>query len=742
MDKLARFMIRNRWWVITAWIVLIIGTNAITHSLGGANYKDEFKLPHTETQTVSDLLTNAGQGGQNGIDGLMVLHAKSGDLTTPPAEVITTLEGLCSTDGKVLTVATPWGSIDCAAGGTLNAAGATPTLLSPRDPSIAIVDVTFAGGGALKDSDVKKVYNDLKTLNSPTLQVEFTGDGFQGVGAKNANLPQIIGLLAALVILAVVFRTAGAVALPLASAVAALATGMGLIGMLTHVMNVSQVTPQLAELMVIGVGVDYALFIVTRHRKNLLEGMSVDDSIAKAVNTSGRAVLFAGTTVCIAMLGLITLGVNFFYGMAIGTSVAVSLTMVASLTLLPALLHFLGLKVLPRKQRRALREGTYVPSTRVGFWHRWAELVAQRKVLFGVLSAGLIVLMAIPFFSMRLGHADQGNDPSSSTTRRGFDLISQGFGPGYNSTITLVVSGPNAEATANKVATAVKTVPDVDPASVYAIPKPLTPTLSLVNIKTTTSPQDVKTTELVNNLRKNVLPAIYAATGDHVYVYGQTAVYVDFTHVLSSKMPLFIGAVVILSFLLLLLAFRSIVVPATAALMNLFAAGASFGVIVAIFQWGWGAEALGIGSGAPIEAFAPVLFFAILFGLSMDYQVFLVSRMHEEWVLTRDNRKAITVGQAETGGIITAAALIMICVFLSFVLGDNRVVKLIGLGLASAIFIDAFILRTVLVPSLMHLFGKSNWWFPKWLDKITPHVSVEPPEEGKKRDDDQELVNV
>ncbi len=537
------------------------------------------------------------------------------------------------------------------------------------------------------------------------------------------------------------FRTFGAVALPLASAVGALVSGTGVIGILTHAMSVSQVTPQLAELMVIGVGVDYALFIVTRHRRNLLRGMSVEDSIATSINTSGRAVLFAGTTVCIAMLGLITLGVSFFYGLAIGVAIAVSFTMVASLTLLPALLRFLGLKVLPRKQRRAIREGTYVASERVSLWARWSEFVANRKAILGVVAAGIIVLLAIPFFSMRLGHADQGNDPASTTTRKGYDLIQQGFGVGYNSTLTLVVSGPDVQATADKVAARVKTVPYVDPSSVFVLPKPLNDTLTIVNIKSTTSPQDQKTTDLVQNLRKNVLPTVYDGTGDHVYVYGQTAVYTDFTHVIAQKMPLFIGAVVLLSFLLLMLAFRSVVVPLTAAVMNLFAAGASFGVIVAIFQWGWGAEALGIGKGGPIEAFAPVLFFAILFGLSMDYQVFLVSRMHEEWVHTGDNRRAIKVGQAETGGIITAAAFIMITVFGGFVLGDNRVVKLIGIGLASAIFIDAFILRTVLVPSLMHMFGKANWWFPKWLDKITPQVSVEPPEEHGDDEPERELVN-
>jgi RND superfamily putative drug exporter len=727
MQSLARFAVRHRWWMIAAWLAFIVLAQGFSASLGGADYRDEFKLPHTETNTVSTLLKNSGQDGQNGIDGTMVVRAKSGTVRTPPEAMVAALHKLCGPGSTVTQVSSGWGGIDCATGGALNPATANAKLISAKDPSIGLVNITFQGGGSYDQNAINHVYDSLRTLGSDRLQVEFTGDAFSGQGSKQSGIPpEVLGFIAALVILALVFRTAGAVALPLASAAAALASGLGLIGLLTHAMSVSNVTPELAQLMVIGVGVDYALFIVTRHRRNLLSGMSVPDSITLAINTSGRAVLFAGSTVCIAMLGLIALGVNFFYGMALGVAVAVSMTMIASLTLLPALLSFLGLKVLPRRQRRALRDGTYVPSERVGLWTRWAHLVSRRKLALGVGAAGLIVALAVPFFSMRMGHADQGNDPANTTTRRGYDLIAQGFGVGYNSTLTLVVNGPDAQQLARRVGEAVRTVEDVDPTSVYVPEKPLTDSISLVSIKSTTSPQDAKTTHLVNHLRNDVLPPLYENTPDHVYVYGQTAVYADFTHVLASKMPLFIGAVVLLSFLLLMIAFRSLLVPLTAALMNLFAAGASFGVIVAIFQWGWGAEALGIGKGGPIEAFAPVLFFAILFGLSMDYQVFLVSRMHEEWVHTRSNRRAITVGQAETGGIITAAALIMIAVFGGFVLGDNRVVKLIGIGLASAIFIDAFILRTVLVPAMMHLLGRFNWYFPGWLDRIAPRVSVEP----------------
>jgi RND superfamily putative drug exporter len=728
VHKLANFAIKHRWWVIAAWLAFIVLAQGISAALGGANYKDTFSLPHTETNTVINLLKSSGQQSQNGLSGQVVFKAKTGNLNTAPPGVTEVFEKLCADKLDVVSVISPWQTVTCQPDGGHTAAPGLPTLLSKGQP-IAIANITW-----YTDKYDQKlfdgVYNGLKNLNSSTLQVEFTGDGFQGQGQKESGIPPfLLGFIAALVILAIVFRTVGATALPLATAVAALTSGLALIGILTHAMSVSNVTPQLTELMVIGVGVDYALFIVTRHRRNLRRGMPVAQSIVAAINTSGRAVLFAGTTVCIAMLGLMALGVSFFYGMAIGTAIAVSLTMVASLTLLPALLSFLGLKVLPRAQRRAVRAGEFVELQPTGFWARWARVVARRRVLLGAVGAVVMVALAIPFFSMRMGHADQGNDRASTTTRKGYDLIAQGFGPGYNSILTLVAAGPNAQATAEKAAETLRGVPGVDPASVVVPEKGLTDTISTVSFKSTTSPQDVKTTDLVKHLRDNVLPPLYHGTPDRIYVYGQTAIYVDFAKVLTAKMPLFIGAVVGLSFILLLIAFRSLVVPLTAALMNLLAAGASFGVIVAIFQWGWASDALGIGKGGPIEAWAPVLFFAILFGLSMDYQVFLVSRMHEEWVHTKDNRRSITVGQAETGGVITAAALIMITVFAGFILDPNRAVKLLGIGLATAVFLDAFVLRTVLVPSLMHMLGKANWYFPKWLERITPKVSVEPPDE-------------
>ncbi|HEY0169226.1 MAG TPA: MMPL family transporter [Jatrophihabitans sp.] len=726
MQALARFAVRRRWFVVAGWILFIVATQALLAGLGGSDYRDDFKLPGTETQTVSRLLSEAGLDSQNGATGVMVLHARSGAVADYAERVRPALRELCDGGFGIASAVSPYGIVSC---GPSASPGATDSAVAAaqlsKDRSIGLVDLNWAEQQPTV-AQISGVREALEPLGSADLQVEFTGNAFQALAAETSGVPpEVIGLVAALMILLLVFRTIGATLLPLVSAIAAMGSGLALIGLLSHVMSVASFANQLALLMILGVGVDYALFIVTRHRRNLMRGMSVEDSIVVALNTSGRAVLFAGTTVCIALMGLWALGVSFLYGVSLGTAIGVALTMVASLTLLPALLSFLGLKVLPRGQRRDVRAGDFDLSEHRDFWYRWSHLVERRKLGLGAVAVVLLAILAIPFFSIRLGSSDQGNDPKGSTTRAGYDLIAQGFGPGYNSGLQLVISGPQAADAAflGRVSQTLAGVADVAPESVRALP--VGREIALVTFKSTTSPQDARTTDLVKKLRASVLPPLYAGTDNRVYVYGVTAIFVDFAKVLSAKMPIFFLAVIGLSFLLLMVAFRSLVIPMTAAVMNLLAAAASFGVIVAIFQWGWLSEALGIGGGGPIEAFVPVMFFAILFGLSMDYQVFLVSRMHEEWLHTRDNRRSITVGQGETGGIITAAAIIMIAVFGGFVLGDARVIKLFGIGLASAVFLDAFVVRTVLVPSLMHLLGDSNWHYPKWLDRITPQVSIE-----------------
>jgi RND superfamily putative drug exporter len=727
VQSLAQFAIRRRWWVVGGWLALVVVVQVIAGALGGASYKDTFSLPHTETASVAALLKDAGLNNQNGAVGTVVLKNHAGAFSSAPDGLQPALAKLCTSGDHVALIATPWQSIDCSKNAAVTA-GNPQLLNTARGATTALVAITWENNH-YDPASFKGVYDQLKELRTSSLQVEFTGNAFQGIGQSGGSGSSVfIGFLAALIILALVFRTFAATVLPLASAIVALVGGLGVIYILSHAINVSNITPYLAELMVIGVGVDYALFIVTRHRRNLRRGMPVSDAIVLAMNTSGRAVLFAGTTVCIAILGLIALGVSFFNGMAVAVALAVGFTMAASLTLLPAMLSLFGLKVLPRKQRSAVRDGDFISATPTGRWARWAEFVGDQRGLVALGSGVLIVVLALPFFSMQLGASDQGSDPKSATTRIGYDLISTDFGVGYNSALEAVVNGPGATEPAflQQVSQALKSTPGIDPQSVAV--RPLGSDLTFVTFKSTTSPQSEKTYQLVRHLRADVLPPLYQATNNHIYLYGDTAINVDFAKVLSRKMPLFIGVVVGLSFLLLLIAFRSLVIPATAAVMNLLAVAGSFGVVVAIFQWGWGSEALGAGPGGPIDAWIPVMLFAILFGLSMDYQVFLVSRMHEEWVHTQDNERAVTVGQAETGGIITAAALIMIAVFLGFLLSPGRPIKIFGTGLAVAVFLDAFILRTMLVPALMHLFGKANWYFPKSLERFTPRVSVEPPE--------------
>ncbi len=527
----------------------------------------------------------------------------------------------------------------------------------------------------------------------------------------------------------IAFGSLFAMALPLVAAVVALASGILTVGLLTHVIAIPVIGPTLAALIGLGVGIDYALFVVTRHRNGIKAGMTPEEACIRSLNTSGRAVLFAGTTVCIALLGLLVLNLGFLNGLGISAAVTVLFTMATAITLLPALLGFLGMRVLSRRERRRLSGEGPTKEGLSGVWARWATFVARHPRPLAILATVVMLTLAIPVLSLRLGLSDAGNDPSSTTTRKAYDLLAEGFGPGFNGPLQLVALGstPQDKAALAKLENAIKKDPTV--AAVVATPSKPGQDLSIVTVIPTSAPQDQATSDLISRLRHQLIPTATAGTGLTVYVGGATAIFGDFADVISAKLPLFIGVIVGLGFILLLVAFRSLLVPATAAVMNLLAAGAAFGVVVAVFQFGWGSEPMGLGRAGPIEAFLPVIMLAILFGLSMDYQVFLVSRMHEEWLHTGNNRYAVTTGQATTGRVITAAAAIMICVFIAFVFGGQRVIAEFGIGLAAAVFLDAFILRTILVPAAMHTFGSANWWLPGWLDRILPHLSVEPADE-------------
>jgi RND superfamily putative drug exporter len=441
-------------------------------------------------------------------------------------------------------------------------------------------------------------------------------------------------------------------------------------------------------------------------------------------------VLFAGMIVCIAMLGMFALGISFLYGVAIAASIAVAFTVVAALTLLPALLGFFGPRVLRRRERRALKQGKLRTSDESAGWARWAGWMQRRPAAFAAVAAGVMLLIAIPFLSMRLGSADSGADPASSTSRKAYDLLAKGFGPGYNGPLQLVarISGPEQEAQFVRAEQVVASTPGVvGAARPRFLPSraPGLPGVALAIVYPKGSPQDASTADLLHTVRNKVIPAATRGAGLHVLVGGQTAIFDDFSTVLARKLPLFLGVVVVLSFLLLMTVFRSLVIPLIAALMNLLSVAAAFGVVTAIFQNGVGSSLLGIDKTGPIEAFVPVMMFAILFGLSMDYEVFLVTRIYEEWHRRRDNREAVAHGLAATGRTITAAAAIMVLVFGAFILGGQRIIDLFGIGLASAVLLDAVIVRSVLVPALMLKFGEANWKLPVCLDKLLPHLRVE-----------------
>ncbi len=537
--------------------------------------------------------------------------------------------------------------------------------------------------------------------------------------------------------LLLVFGSIYAAILPILSALFALGTAIGIIELLSHVIGMPQFAPILIALIGLGVGVDYALFIVTRHRQGLVAGRTPEDSIVNAVNTSGRAVLFAGIIVCIALLGMFALGVSFLYGLAVAAAIGVLFTMIAALTFLPAMLGFIGPKVMSRKQKKYLAEHgpRIVGADSKGFWPNWADRVQARPAISAIGALIVIGVLIVPFFSLRLGSADQGSDPAGSTTRIAYDDLAKGFGPGFAGPLEIVAK-VNTPA---QVATFDKAVQDISRQSDVRSPKPgsaaqnavhLLPSknggqVAVIQVYPNSSPQAKATTDLIAKLRNVIVPRAVAGSGVTILIGGQTAIYVDFAHVLSSKLPLFIGLVVLLSFLLLAIVFRSIVIPLTGAVMNLLSIGAAFGIIVAVFQNGVGGALVGIGHDGPVEAFIPVMLFAILFGLSMDYQVFLVSRMHEEYIKSGDNRIAVRNGLAATGKTITAAALIMILVFASFILGGERVIKEFGIGLAGGVLVDAVFIRMCVVPSVMMLFGKANWYFPPWLDRMLPKLSVD-----------------
>jgi RND superfamily putative drug exporter len=679
----------------------------------GSSFSNSIGLSGTESSRALGLLS-AALPQQAGESGTIVWRTTDGSVNDPAVKA--QMESLLRKVAAASSVASVTSPYDAAGG-----------MQVSQDGKTAYATVMFAGSGSsLSKQDVLHVIGLVKAASGTGLQVEMGGEAAQEASHVSLSSSAAIGLVAAAVIILIAFGSLFGMLLPLLTAGVALGLTIFGIDLLSHVVAIHSVAPTMAIVVGLGVGIDYALFIITRHRHGLKAGLVPEEAAVRALNTAGRAVLFAGATVCIALLGLLLVGLKMLDGLAYASVFAVALTMVTAITLLPALLGFMGERVLSRRERQCLAESGPREAHVEGFWARLGGFVSRRPGILALAACVIMLVLASPFASLRLGLSDAGNDPASSTTRKAYDLLTQGFGPGSNGPLLLVaqLSSPADSAALGQLTQTLQSESGV--AAVVPFPSQPDAKVAVVEVIPTTSPQDARTSGLIAHLRSEVIPAAENGTSLHVLVGGATAVVDDFAAVVTAKLPLFIGVIVALGFLLLFVAFRSLVVPATSAIMNLLAAAASFGVVVAFFQWGWGSDRLGLGRAGPVEVFLPVLMLAVLFGLSMDYQVFLVSRMHEEWVLTRDNRRAVITGQAATGRVITAAAAIMICVFGAFIFGGQRVIAEFGVGLATAVFLDAFVLRTFLVPSLMHLFGRANWHLPRLVDRRLPHISVEP----------------
>ncbi|MFB7913019.1 MMPL family transporter [Streptomyces sp. NPDC056061] len=719
MAAIARWCISHRLVTVLMWL-LALGGAATAAGLAGSAYTNQYDVPGTEAGRAAELLKD-GFTDLGGDTDTIVWH--TADSTVRAADVRQTMTRTLHEVEQLPGV-----------GAVTGPYGASGTGQISEDGRTAYATVTFdRPSDEISAQQARALVDTAKAAEGHSLQVELGGSAVALTEAPAVHFSEIIGVVVAAVVLFLAFGSLAASLLPIATALVSVGTAYAGITLLGHVMTVADFAPMLGMLIGLGVGIDYALFIVTRHRSGLRRGRSVPDAAREAVATTGRAVVFAGATVCIALLGMLVLRLDFLNGVAIAASLTVVLTVAASVTLLPALLSFIGMRALSRRERARLAEHGPQPELPTGFAARWSAFVERHPKLLGVLAAAVMLVLALPTFSLHPGTSDQGNNPTSSTTRQAYDLLADGFGPGVNGPLTVAaqLDGADDRLAMDGLPAVLRATDGV--ASVGPVTYNGSGDTAFVTVVPTSSPQSRDTSELVDRLRTDVLPAAEANTSLRAHVGGVTAGYDDFARTVMGKLPLFVGVVVGLGCLLLLLAFRSVGIPLKAAVMNIAAVAASFGVVVAVFQWGWGSELLGLGGAGPIEPFLPVIMVSVLFGLSMDYQVFLVGRMYEEWLETRDNRRAVRVGLAETGRVINSAAVIMISVFLAFVLSGDRVIAMFGIALAAAVALDAFVLRTLLVPALMHLLGGANWWLPRRLDRWLPRISIEPPECGVPR---------
>lgn len=707
---------RHHWWFISVWIVAAVAIVALAGALDG-QFSDTFRIPDTQSQEALDLLERdfPSAAGDNAL------------------VVFETPDGITSS------------SVEPGIGESVTALGKLPDVTSVTDPygpvgkafisksgNIAIVTVQFD----TKAQDLPKdIFDQLEAATAPATQagikVAYGGAVVDYADQPPSGNADLIGLLAAVVILLFAFGSVVAMGLPILTALFGLGVGISLVHVIASFAEIGTVAPVLATMIGLGVGIDYSLFIVTRYRENLANGLDVEAAVGRSVATAGSAVLFAGTTVVIAICGLLISGIPYVARLGYMAGLVVAVMMLAALTLLPAIIGAVGHGIdrwkvpsLIHHPDRAVAEGRDPEPPSGTVWERWATLVARHAWPFAIAAVIILLVIAWPVLSMRLGESDDGNLPRSTTQRQAYDLVAEGFGPGTNGPLLVVVQLPTSggDAVLSDITSALEKTPGVK----AVLPPQTSPNgaVAQIGVLPTTAPDSAQTATLVGTLRDSVLPTAVGTTGAQAYVGGVTAAFIDIGDRISDRLPYFIGAVVLLSFILLMLVFHSVLVPLTAAVMNLLSVAAAYGATVAVFQWGWAKGLVGLESTVPIVPFVPMMMFAVLFGLSMDYQVFLLTRVREEYDKTGDTRQGVVRGLARTARVITSAALIMIFVFGAFVLNPTPEVKMFGLGLAFAVLVDATIVRMMLVPSIMEILGDANWWFPKWLNFL-PRLDIE-----------------